>query len=156
MCTCTHSTRDARSTCPCTATQEHAGGHGQGPSSISETGGQRTQVKPSKATMGISSVLPPRPPLPKGRTGPRSWPGAGCCPAVGTEHRRGNSADHSWCAGHRTDPMAPQNLGLLLVPWRRKHHGSDRDGVDTGSCRSPHKGPQVRGKPRGGWEITVS
>ena len=32
----------------------------------------------------------------------------------------------------------------------------DRDGVDTGIFRSANKGPQITGKLRGHWEITVS
>ena len=32
----------------------------------------------------------------------------------------------------------------------------DRDGVGTGSFRSLNEGPQIRGKLRGHWEITVS
>lgn len=34
--------------------------------------------------------------------------------------------------------------------------GGDRDGVDTGTFRSPNKGSQITGKFRGQWEMAVS
>lgn len=58
--------------------------------------------------------------------------------------------------------MALATLGCPSAPfWRllrlnlHQRRTLDRDGVDTGRCRSPSQGPQITRKTSGHWETAV-